>query len=74
MNRVAMLSSEKRNELFMLTAERLGLGSVAVVEKDFWVCWTLKRLFAHPDLSKRRIALRHRRFRPATPAIIMIST
>jgi len=28
------------------------MGSVAVVEKDFWVCWTLKRLFEHSDLSK----------------------
>jgi len=52
MNRVAALSPEKRNELFALTAERLGMGSIAVVEKDFWVCWTLKRLFEHPDLSK----------------------
>ena len=24
----------------------------AIVEKDFWVCWTLGRLFAHPDLSR----------------------
>ena len=52
MNRVAALSAEQRNELFSLTAERMGLGSVAVVEKDFWVCWTLKRLFEHSDLSK----------------------
>lgn len=52
MNRFAALSAEQRNELFLLTAERRGMGSVAVVEKDFWVCWTLKRLFEHPELSK----------------------
>jgi len=52
MNRVAKLSPAERNELFALTAERCGFGSVAVVEKDFWVCWTLKRLFEHPELSR----------------------
>jgi len=51
-NRVAALSADQRNELFSLTAERRGMGSVAVIEKDFWVCWTLKRLFEHPELSK----------------------
>lgn len=52
MNRVAALPAKQRNELFALTAERRGMGSVAVVEKDFWVCWTLKHLFEHPTLSK----------------------
>jgi hypothetical protein len=52
MNRVAALPAAQRNELFALTAERRGLGSVAVIEKDFWVCWTLKRLFEHPQLAK----------------------
>lgn len=28
------------------------MGSAAVVEKDFWVCWTLKHLFEHPKLSE----------------------
>ena len=52
MNRVAALPADQRNELFALTAERRGLGSVAVVEKDFWVCWTLKQIFEHEELSK----------------------
>ncbi len=55
MNRVAALPAKQRNELFSLTAERRGLGSIALVEKDFWVCWTLKRLFEDPELSKRFI-------------------
>jgi hypothetical protein len=52
MNLIAELPAEQRNELFALAAERLGMGSTAVVEKDFWVCWTLKHLFEHPELSK----------------------
>ena len=55
MNRVATLPEKERNELFTLTAERRGMGSIAVVEKDFWVCWTLKHLFEHPELSKQLI-------------------
>lgn len=55
MNRVATLSEKERNELFALTAERRGMGSIAVVEKDFWVCWTLKQLYEHPELSKQLI-------------------
>lgn len=52
MNRVAQLSDQERNELFTLTAEQRGMGSIAIIEKDFWVCWTLKQLFQHPELSK----------------------
>ncbi|NCC62410.1 MAG: hypothetical protein EOM12_16060 [Verrucomicrobiae bacterium] len=45
MNGIAALSADQRNELFAMSAEKRGMGSVAVVEKDFWVCWTLKRIF-----------------------------
>jgi hypothetical protein len=55
MNRVAQLSDAERNELFSLTAERRGIGQVAIIEKDFWVCWVLKQLFEHPTLSKQLI-------------------
>jgi hypothetical protein len=51
MESVARLSSAERRELFAETAVRKGM-TPAVVEKDFWVCWTLGRLFAHPDLSR----------------------
>jgi hypothetical protein len=44
MDDVARLSARDRAELFRATAERRGF-SAAIVEKDFWVCWTLKRLF-----------------------------
>lgn len=55
MNRVAALSEKERKELFTLTAEQRGMGTIAIVEKDFWVCWTLKHLFEHPELSKQLI-------------------
>lgn len=50
MEKVALLSSVQRAELFAETAAQKGM-TPAVVEKDFWVCWTLGKLFAHPDLS-----------------------
>lgn len=51
MESVARLSSAERRELFAETAARRGM-TPAIAEKDFWVCWTLCRLFAHPDLSR----------------------
>ena len=37
-----------RAELFRIVAAQRGFNP-AIVEKDFWVCWTLKRLFALDD-------------------------
>lgn len=51
MESFARLSSSERRELFAETAARKGM-TPAIVEKDFWVCWTLGRLFAHPELSR----------------------
>lgn len=50
MESVARLSSSERGELFAETAARKRMTS-AIAEKDFWVCWTLGRLFSHPELS-----------------------
>jgi len=47
------MSDEKRYELFALTAERRGMRSGAIAEKDFWVTWVLGRLFASPFLGDR---------------------
>ncbi len=40
----------------MLTeaAGRLGMNP-AIVEKDFWVCWILKRLFSEPELRGKMV-------------------
>ena len=51
MESVARLSPAQRRELFSETGALKGM-TAAVVEKDFWVCWTLARLFAHPQLSR----------------------
>ncbi len=50
MNRVASLSQRERSELFSETAAIRGM-TPAVVEKDFWVTWTLGKLFSEEDLS-----------------------
>lgn len=44
MDDFAKLPSQERRLYFEQTAARLGL-SAQIIEKDFWVCWTLKRLF-----------------------------
>ncbi len=49
MDSVAVLSPSERFELFSETAARRQL-PVALVEKDFWVCWTLHRLYSLPHL------------------------
>ena len=52
MNRVALMSAKERAGIFAETAARMGLAD-AIVEKDFWVCWVLQRLFSTPDLERR---------------------
>lgn len=44
MKTVARLSSDERRELFRNTADKMGLRD-AIIEKDFWVCYTLDYLF-----------------------------
>jgi hypothetical protein len=52
MDRVARLSAKERAELFSETALRKGV-SPAIIEKDFWVCWVLKRLFESEAISRK---------------------
>lgn len=47
MDQVARWAPEDRAALFQETAVQMG-PAPAIVEKDFWVCWTLSRLFAIP--------------------------
>ncbi|MCO5966554.1 nucleotidyl transferase AbiEii/AbiGii toxin family protein [Sinorhizobium meliloti] len=44
MDKVALLSAEDRAALFGETGAGRGVANT-IIEKDFWVCWTLKRLF-----------------------------
>jgi len=46
MDRIAQATSADRAELFQNSAECLRpQRSPAIVEKDFWVCWTLRRIY-----------------------------
>jgi hypothetical protein len=48
MDDVARLPAADRADLFVAAGTGRGLTST-MIEKDFWVCWTLKRLFTLPD-------------------------
>jgi len=47
MDDVARLAPQDRADLFNEAGAKRGLAS-AIIEKDFWVCWTLRRLFTLP--------------------------
>lgn len=49
MRNIARLSDNDRRELFRNTADKMGLND-AIVEKDFWVCFTLDYLFENVKL------------------------
>jgi hypothetical protein len=48
MDDVARMQAKDRADLFAAAAAQRGL-SPEIIEKDFWVCWMLKRLFAMPN-------------------------
>lgn len=54
MDKVANLSGDERRDLFRETAARRAMNP-AVVEKDFWVCWVLKHLFADSTFGDRLV-------------------
>lgn len=51
MEAIAKLSAAERRELFAETAARMRI-TPAIAEKDFWVCWTLGRLFSDAELAR----------------------
>jgi hypothetical protein len=54
MDRIAIGAASDRRDLFSETASKLGMSPV-IVEKDFWVCWILKRLFADSQLKDQMV-------------------
>lgn len=54
MDKIAIGSASDRRDLFSESASRLGMNP-AIVEKDFWVCWILKHLFAEPTLKDQMV-------------------
>ena len=51
MNRFLELSHEDRLSAFMEVNRSMGLDAFSV-EKDFWVCWTLCKLFTLPGIGE----------------------
>ncbi len=54
MDKIASQLQEERNALFGESANRREVLS-QIIEKDFWVCWTLGKLFALPEISPHLI-------------------
>ena len=52
MNDLAQLENNARGELFERTGDRMDIHP-GLVEKDFWVCWTLQHLFSIPEFDSR---------------------
>lgn len=50
----ACKSAEERQPFFQLAADKHAL-SEQIIEKDFWVCWTLKVLFSLPEINNHLI-------------------
>jgi Nucleotidyl transferase AbiEii toxin, Type IV TA system len=53
-DKIAVGSASDRRDLFSESASILGMNP-AIVEKDFWVCWILKKLFAQPTLKNQTV-------------------
>ena len=53
MERIAHMSVDERAALIRSAAEKSEGMAPEVVEKDFWVCWTLGRLFGTPETARK---------------------
>lgn len=45
MDAFATEDPDARADLFNQSAAQMGIGAPIIIEKDFWVCWALKRVF-----------------------------
>lgn len=50
MDSVATMPPKERADLFVAAAGKRAPKSAAIMEKDFWVCWMLKRIFGFKQL------------------------
>jgi hypothetical protein len=50
MDHFTLLHAAERATVFREASARSRLGSATIIEKDFWVCWTLQRIFSSPTL------------------------
>jgi len=51
MNRIIESNEQERKAIFLAAAGNTHI-PVEMIEKDFWVCWTLNKLFSDPELKK----------------------
>src|SRR5436190_5759588 len=51
MDSFLQISPNERRPFLELASERTGR-AVVVIEKDFWVCWTLGQIFSLPEFGK----------------------
>jgi len=51
MDHFALLPAGERATIFREVAARSRVSSATIIEKDFWVCWTLQRIFSTPTLQ-----------------------
>ena len=51
MNKIANLPKQQRSELFLETATLMNTTN-SIIEKDFWVIWTLDKIFSDDRLNK----------------------
>ena len=54
MNSILKLTPVQRAELYQAASQKLGIGEI-IIEKDFWVCWTLQKLFSLPGIASHLI-------------------
>ena len=54
MDRILELSPRQRAEVFQQATQATGMDAI-IIEKDFWVCWTLKELFRLPEIGEHLI-------------------
>lgn len=52
MDNLARLSQEERKQVFSETAAQMGTTST-IVEKDFWVCFVLEKIFMSEKLRNK---------------------
>jgi len=54
MDRILELSPRQRAEVFQQATQATGMDAI-IIEKDFWVCWTLRELFRLPEIGEHLI-------------------
>lgn len=51
MKKLFLLSKDEREGFFRVAADSSSI-PLEIIEKDYWVVWTLDRLFSLPELTK----------------------